>query len=72
MVKDQTEKTFEVLKADSSIYEHVFCIWGDRLKSSKTFGEEKDEDNWQIDFDNSQKVLDGLQIQDSMTKADLE
>ena len=68
---DQTKNTFEALKADSSIYEHVFAIWADRLKSSKTFGEEKDEDNWQIDFDNSQKVLNGLQIHDSMTNDDL-
>jgi len=63
--------TFEALKADSSIYEHVFAIWGDRFKSSKTFGNEKDEDNWQIDFDNSQKVLNDLQLHNYMTNEEI-
>ena len=68
---DRSKNTFEALKADSSIYEHIFSIWGDRLKASKTFDDE-DDAYWQIDFDNSQKVLNGLQIHDHMTNAELQ
>lgn len=55
----KTSNTFEALKADSSIYEHVFSIWGDRLKASKIFDND-DEDDWNIDFENGQKVLNAI------------
>jgi len=50
-MEQSNDTNFDALKADASIYEHIFKIWTERLMDDETFGTDN-IDNWLIGFEN--------------------